>query len=586
MRNSYRTWRVLIAFFCFLILLTIRFAHSSSAQNDCAAEGADLSTPVNSIGKQLQPILADYFLDPAGAIEPADVASQSFAKGGCEQSFEIASPNGALWLRFRVVNRGTSKASFAAGFMETIFDDVRLFEAGGGTLILLSRNGRAVPLQERARTAIKMAMPFEIGHGEEKTFYMRVSGTFAPHITPVIAPLDLFVDWSTMFGAIMAVMLGFTAALLLFGIICFRHMEIRFYQYYALYILCLFLFPFFYDGWFSLLTGSTLPVSVMVRIMELVAGIGIFANIQYCRILLMSGTGGGAYRWTFISLSAVTLFATTLAVIDPWAQGIVLHIVYVASPLILLFICAKKIREGLRHAKAVCASLLSLAVGLFIANYFFLFPVEIIATDSVFQLMLMRPVDWGFNCAVIGEAIFMTIAISMLLSATQGRAHSAIAEVEALQRAVKAVETQRAEAQKLSGARIEALQTILVEASEKNSHAPIEQRFLERAAECVRKHASKEDFGAKELATALGTSEKTLGRRLKSANGLTPAMFIRSIRLSLARDLILLRQLSTVAEAAHAAGFASVSHFSKLYREEFKESPSESLRSIRRAGAG
>ncbi|WP_298821886.1 helix-turn-helix domain-containing protein, partial [uncultured Roseibium sp.] len=81
-----------------------------------------------------------------------------------------------------------------------------------------------------------------------------------------------------------------------------------------------------------------------------------------------------------------------------------------------------------------------------------------------------------------------------------------------------------------------------------------------------------------ELAAALATSEKTLGRRIKKVNGLTSAAFIRSVRLKQARDLILMRQHNTIAEIAHASGFSSISHFSKMYRQAFNESPGDALK--------
>lgn len=44
-----------------------------------------------------------------------------------------------------------------------------------------------------------------------------------------------------------------------------------------------------------------------------------------------------------------------------------------------------------------------------------------------------------------------------------------------------------------------------------------------------------------------------------------------------------MRQHETVAEVSHACGFSSVSHFAKQYREEFGESPGESLKAANRA---
>ena len=112
---------------------------------------------------------------------------------------------------------------------------------------------------------------------------------------------------------------------------------------------------------------------------------------------------------------------------------------------------------------------------------------------------------------------------------------------------------------------------------------PAEQRFVERATDCLLDRIGEDGFGARELAVALGVSEKTLGRRLKQARDVTPAAFIRSVRLNFARDLIRLRRHGTVAEIAHAAGFAATGHFSKLYREEFGQLPRDALRAVKAA---
>lgn len=115
-----------------------------------------------------------------------------------------------------------------------------------------------------------------------------------------------------------------------------------------------------------------------------------------------------------------------------------------------------------------------------------------------------------------------------------------------------------------------------------NLLAPAEKRFAERAVSSVLEHVSEDGFRASELASAIGVSEKTLWRRLRQTHGLPPAAFIRSIRLNYAHELILLRQFTTVAQIAHASGFSSTSHFSKLYRQEFDQTPSEAFEPVKK----
>ncbi|MEM8665231.1 MAG: helix-turn-helix domain-containing protein, partial [Pseudomonadota bacterium] len=154
----------------------------------------------------------------------------------------------------------------------------------------------------------------------------------------------------------------------------------------------------------------------------------------------------------------------------------------------------------------------------------------------------------------------------------------AVATASALERDLLAAEAQNAQAMQRTADRIKALESALAKAPGDTPGSSAEQRLVDRATECVLAHIGQNSFGPGDLAAELAVSEKTLGRRLKGALDLTPAAFIRKVRLSFARDLVLLRQYETVAEVAYAAGFASVSHFSKLYREEFGETPKATLK--------
>jgi signal transduction histidine kinase/DNA-binding response OmpR family regulator len=77
------------------------------------------------------------------------------------------------------------------------------------------------------------------------------------------------------------------------------------------------------------------------------------------------------------------------------------------------------------------------------------------------------------------------------------------------------------------------------------------------------------------LADALGMSERTAYRRLKELTGLTPAGWLREVRLDRARQLLEARMLPTVAEVAYEVGFPNASHFTQLYSKRFGRKPSE-----------
>jgi signal transduction histidine kinase/DNA-binding response OmpR family regulator len=88
-------------------------------------------------------------------------------------------------------------------------------------------------------------------------------------------------------------------------------------------------------------------------------------------------------------------------------------------------------------------------------------------------------------------------------------------------------------------------------------------------------HLSSEQFGPAELARLLGLSERTLYRRLGELTGLTPAAWLRELRLHQARQRLEAGGFGTVAAVADAVGFASAKYFSNLYAERFGRRPSD-----------
>ncbi|MBH8568294.1 response regulator [Microvirga sp. STS02] len=91
----------------------------------------------------------------------------------------------------------------------------------------------------------------------------------------------------------------------------------------------------------------------------------------------------------------------------------------------------------------------------------------------------------------------------------------------------------------------------------------------------VAAHLADENFGPAELAGLLAVSERTLYRRLGESAGLTPAAWLRELRLNQARQLLEAGDFRTVVAVAEAVGFASASYFSSLYTERFGRRPSD-----------
>jgi transcriptional regulator GlxA family with amidase domain len=86
-----------------------------------------------------------------------------------------------------------------------------------------------------------------------------------------------------------------------------------------------------------------------------------------------------------------------------------------------------------------------------------------------------------------------------------------------------------------------------------------------------------EHFGPVELAALLCLSERTLYRRLGELTGLTPAAWLRELRLAQARRLLEAGEFTSVADVASAVGFGSAKYFSVSYAERFGRRPNRLL---------
>ncbi len=533
---------------------------------------------------RVRSLAAEYFSDPDGSVGAAGIVVRDFRPGPCDGIFPAPPPGEALWLRFTAARPEggggrANGAAWAVVFAETIFDEVTLLEQHGGAVVPQLRKGRTVPPDQRLGVPVKTVLTLDTAPGQQKTYYLRLSGTFNPSVTPLVGPADLFQSWSALSMAMSAVFLGFVTAFALISVILFRHIEPRFFKYYLLYMLCQFGYPFFFDGWFSQIFGSTLPVTVLMRAADFWAALAVFANIQYCRVLLEIDADTRWRRGLLSALAAATLATGALAVFDPWNWAEPLHLAYFSCPIVLLGVCLLKLREGLPQAKPILGSLLSLTLGLFAAFYFFYNPIAIAAAESAFDLVLAQPTDWAFYFAILGEVAFMALAISIMMKSIRVQRQAALRDAAAARRTADA----HAAALQASGERIDALEASLREQVQDQRATPGWPSFARAAAGLVRENMTEESFGSRHLAAALGMSEKTLGRRLKEDCGLSPAALIRAVRLDHARELISQRRSATVAQVAYACGFASAGHFAKLYRQHFGESPSDSLKATKAA---
>jgi len=99
-------------------------------------------------------------------------------------------------------------------------------------------------------------------------------------------------------------------------------------------------------------------------------------------------------------------------------------------------------------------------------------------------------------------------------------------------------------------------------------------QFLQKVEMLIREDISNSSFGSEDLAKKLRISESQLYRKIKAITGRSTAVFMRSIRLKFAKELLRTTD-RTVSEIAYEVGFNGPAWFSKAFKDEFGFTPSE-----------
>lgn len=104
------------------------------------------------------------------------------------------------------------------------------------------------------------------------------------------------------------------------------------------------------------------------------------------------------------------------------------------------------------------------------------------------------------------------------------------------------------------------------------------QHLVRKASRHFEKHLA-EDVSMQDVAATCGVTLRTLQFAFQEVMNTSPKAWLTTLRLRQARQALLRgRQEGTVTSAAFASGFEHMGRFSKLYRHEFGEAPSQTLR--------
>ncbi|MEJ2112883.1 MAG: ATP-binding protein, partial [Flavobacteriaceae bacterium] len=100
-----------------------------------------------------------------------------------------------------------------------------------------------------------------------------------------------------------------------------------------------------------------------------------------------------------------------------------------------------------------------------------------------------------------------------------------------------------------------------------------ESKFLQKVITNIQDNITKTDFGPIQLADQLFISESQLYRKLKATTDKSTAVFIRSIKLQKGKELLQITN-KTISEVAYEVGFNDPSYFSRVFKKEFGQAPS------------
>ena len=105
----------------------------------------------------------------------------------------------------------------------------------------------------------------------------------------------------------------------------------------------------------------------------------------------------------------------------------------------------------------------------------------------------------------------------------------------------------------------------------------LDQKFIEKSIEIVKKNLDNANFSVEQFALEIGMSRSALFLKLKSVTGQSSSEFIRTIRINNAAKLIRSMKYS-ISEIVYMVGFSDPKYFRTCFKKQFGMRPSEYLK--------
>lgn len=107
----------------------------------------------------------------------------------------------------------------------------------------------------------------------------------------------------------------------------------------------------------------------------------------------------------------------------------------------------------------------------------------------------------------------------------------------------------------------------------------IDNDFYNRFLNIFEQNMGNPDLNVENLASQLGFERTQLYRKIKAITNYSPVELMRTLRLKKARTLLKSTE-NTISEICYEVGFSNPAYFTKCYREQFDETPSETREGV------
>ena len=471
-----------------------------------------------------------------------------------------------------------SPVNWVIAFGELEVDEARLYKTLPNDQFVLKRAGRVSPASARDIISRWPAFEVALDPGKPTRLYLRLSGVTSPFVSARILPLKQFISNEGVDLLILAGVLGFITAMLVYNLVVYVRSRLHQCLYYFLYLAFIIIHVVIYDGLiyrFSDFTLSGHVADILSQSSGVAAGLSL---LLFGRALLRLPQTAPRLSKLTLWFSAVTIFILFLEIIRVLPYATISSVVLILSGFFMSGCAVYFALRGVKPALYFSFSFLALLLGVAIDMYGFHYPVALGPEPTIWENLVGVQQNWSFHLGICAEAVLISFAITYFIKDMRSDIETARSTASQARAATEELKDEYEGKLAAVAEKARIRERITEKVAGMVSSKSGDEVFLEQAAAAIAANMGEKDFDVARLASELAVSEQTLCRRIHRAAGVTPVEFLRQQRLTHAKQLLETRAHNTVAEVANAVGIFNAGRFAKLYRETFGQSPSEVLK--------